>query len=266
MNYCRNGSYGTKAESGRTPIWALVTMIGVCSLGPVAMADDQGWVADKVDKKVSSTQPAASSSLAGPKAESGGMNAEPPSQRQFGGGSGRGGGEERERMVKLLQSLSLTLDQKEKISAIFAQSREDRATWKSENQEKLRGLRSQLELAKGEQNYQRVKDLAGQIKDILATAPKLKPYVEKVNALLTPEQLVKFKEGIKVIMQENEENREKEKGRREGEGKSGTSTQPAGKSSGGMEKMMMEGDKMMGAEKAPATNKKPSEKGDKLNL
>ena len=98
---------------------------------------------------------------------------------------------------KLLSELNLTDDQKAQIKEIVGPYHKELMAWKDANAAELEKLQAAFKAAREAKDRAAVKDAMEKLKALVETAPKPQGLLEKIKAVLTPEQWEKAKEVLK---------------------------------------------------------------------
>lgn len=109
---------------------------------------------------------------------------------------GPGDGEHRpgERIMGLLKDLNLTDDQKGKVHEIVAAFGEEMKKFHEEHKAELEPLFEKMKAAREAKDREAAMAVGKQIREIMEKGPNPRDLIEKISAVLTPEQAAKLKE------------------------------------------------------------------------
>ncbi|MCX5658147.1 MAG: Spy/CpxP family protein refolding chaperone [Planctomycetota bacterium] len=95
-------------------------------------------------------------------------------------------------MHDTLKDLNLTPDQETKVKAIFAEAKTKHEAWRTAHGAEADALKAQVKAAREAKDEAKLKELRPKVDALMADMPKPKDVVDKVRAVLTPEQQTKF--------------------------------------------------------------------------
>lgn len=114
-------------------------------------------------------------------------------------------------LEKLIADLDLTADQKAQIKTIVDDFKAKNEEFRDANKEELQKLMKAVREAKESGDQAKLKEAMEAMQAARANAPKLKDLLEKVAAVLTPEQKEKFQAAIEDLKEKMQEKRQDHK-------------------------------------------------------
>lgn len=111
------------------------------------------------------------------------------------------------RLERLLGTLNLTDQQKAQIKEILAAFKKDVDAWRAQHQDELQKIHAEIRAAREAKDKEKVQAAMKKLHTLLETAPKPREMLEKIKAVLTPEQKQKFEAELKEIREKRLEHR-----------------------------------------------------------
>lgn len=117
-----------------------------------------------------------------------------------------------EKLRQIMADLNLTDDQKGKIKEIVAPYRKELEAWRDAHQTEIDKAKADMQSAREAKDRTKIQAAVAEIRALFESAPKPKGLLEQIEAILTPDQLEKFKGQIADLRAERGEHRHAQAG------------------------------------------------------
>jgi Spy/CpxP family protein refolding chaperone len=102
-------------------------------------------------------------------------------------------GEMTQKVMETIKQLNLSEEQKAELKQIHEDAKVARETFKAEHGEELKALHEEMKAARQAKDIDKAKEIGGKIRELMAQGPSPKDTMDKVKAVLTPEQQEQLK-------------------------------------------------------------------------